>query len=88
MHHEDIKAAIRKKGVTPADIARHLVVSPSAVTAVIKGKSQSEDIRAAIARVTGLSTSELWPVTAAAASGTETIKTLLKGLPRRQRAAA
>lgn len=86
MHHEDIKAAIRKQGFTLADVARHLDVSPSAVTAVIKNSSQSEDIRAAISRITGLPPTTLWPATKPRSSSA-TLAAVLKGLPRRQKAA-
>lgn len=61
MHHEDIKSAIRKKGVTPADLARTLRVSGAMVSRVIRGTDKSEPIAQAIAKVTGLSVNELWP---------------------------
>lgn len=61
MHHEDIKAAIRKKGLTPAEMAAHLKVSAQLVSQVIRGRSKSARVAKAIARVTGLSVDELWP---------------------------
>ena len=61
MHHEDIKAAIRKKGVTPAEVARHLGVSAQLVSAVITGTSKSQRVAQAISRITGLPMNTLWP---------------------------
>ena len=61
MHHEDIKAAIRKKGVTPAEIARHLAVTNQMVSSAIRGTAKSRRIADAIAKITGLSVDVLWP---------------------------
>ncbi len=61
MHHEDIKAAIRKQGVTPADIADSLGLSRSLVSRVIAGTARSEVISAAISKVTGIPVRQLWP---------------------------
>jgi lambda repressor-like predicted transcriptional regulator len=60
-HREDIKAAIRKQGVTPADIADSLGCSRSLVSRVIAGTSRSKVISAAIAKVTGIPLHKLWP---------------------------
>ena len=61
MHHEDIKASIRKSGSSPARIARHLKVSPATVSNVIKGHTVSARIAQHISQVTGKRFSELWP---------------------------
>lgn len=61
MHHEDIKAAIRKKGVNQAQIARHLEVSEMMVSKVIKGTDKSTRVAKAIAKIVGLPVDTLWP---------------------------
>lgn len=61
MHHEDIKAAIRKRGVTPAQIADHLHVSRSLITHVLRGNTRNVVVSTAIAKVIGLSPAEIWP---------------------------
>lgn len=60
MHPADIQAAIKKRGYTPADIARHLKVSRSAVSAVIYGHP-SRRIATTIAKLIGRPVDELWP---------------------------
>lgn len=61
MHHEDIKAAIRKKGVNQAQIARHLEVSEMLVSSVIKGTNKSARVAKAISKIVGLPVDVLWP---------------------------
>ena len=61
MHHEDIKAAIRKQGVTPTDLARHLGVTQSLVSKVIRGKAKSTRVAEAISHIVGLPLADLWP---------------------------
>lgn len=61
MHHEDIKALIRKTGSSPAAIARSLDVSSATVSNVIKGNTVSARIAGRISTVTGKRFSELWP---------------------------
>lgn len=61
MHHEDIKAAIRKKGVNQAQIARHLEVSEMLVSSVIKGTNKSARVAKAIAKIVGQPVDVLWP---------------------------
>ena len=63
MHHEDIKAAIRKKGVNQAQIARHLKVSEMLVSSVIAGKNKSARVAKAISKIVGVPVDELWPDT-------------------------
>lgn len=61
MHPEDIKASIRKTGVTPADLARELGVSHMSVSYVIEGRHTSRRIADRIAEITGKSLNQLWP---------------------------
>ena len=89
MHHEDIKAAIRKKGVTPADLAKHLEVTDSTVSGVIRGVIRSERVAGAIAGLLGESVDTLWPGSyTPRADGAKTVAALLKRAPKRTRAAA
>lgn len=61
MHAEDIKAAIRKKSLTQADVARDLEVSDMAVSHVIHGRQKSARVAKRISDVTGIPVSKLWP---------------------------
>ena len=61
MHAEDIKAAIRKNGVTPAQIARDHNVSKMAVSHVMHGNSKSARLALAIAKAARLPVSQIWP---------------------------
>ena len=61
MHAEDIKAAIRKNGVTPAQIARDNGVSKMAVSHVLHGNSKSARLAQAIAKAARLTVSQIWP---------------------------
>ena len=61
MHPEQIKAAMRMKGVTPTALADELGVANSTVSQVISGRSVSARIQARIAAVTGYSQDVLWP---------------------------
>ena len=61
MHHEDIKASIRKSGTSPAAIARSLQVTSTTVSNVIKGNTKSARIARRICEVTGKGFRELWP---------------------------
>jgi Ner family transcriptional regulator len=60
MHPEDIKAAIRKAGSSPAAIARELKVSNTAVSHAIRG-NKSTRIAKVIVRVTKRRFVDLWP---------------------------
>ena len=64
MHPEQIKAAIRMTGITPAVLADQLGVSRSTVSHVITGRGTSARVKAKIASVTGLPISTLWPTQA------------------------
>jgi lambda repressor-like predicted transcriptional regulator len=61
MHPADIKAAIEKAGSSQRDIADECDVSPSAVAHVIHGRGTSTKVAQAVARITGLAVSALWP---------------------------
>jgi len=61
MHREDIKAELRKRGASAADIARGLGVTRSAVTNTLAGTRRSRRIEAEIARVLDVPLHRLWP---------------------------
>lgn len=61
MHHEDIKAALRKRGVSQLDLANELEVSPSVITAVISGRSGSRRVSEAISKIVEVPLAVLWP---------------------------
>ena len=61
MHPEDIKAAMRKRGVTPTALADQLKVANATVSQVISGRCESARIKARIAQVTGIAVNVLWP---------------------------
>ncbi|MGC4076887.1 MAG: helix-turn-helix domain-containing protein [Rubrivivax sp.] len=63
MHPEQIKAALRMKGITPTALADELEVASSTMSQVIRGTSVSARIRAAISEKTGIPVSTLWPAT-------------------------
>ena len=59
--HEKIKYWLRLKGISLAQIARELNVTPTTVTTVSQGTSRSRRIEAAIAGHLGMGPSRLWP---------------------------
>lgn len=61
MHPEEIKAAMRMKGVTPTALADEMRVANATMSQVISGRSESARIKARIAEVTGIAVSVLWP---------------------------
>lgn len=61
MHPEQIKAALRMRGVTPAVIADELGVAHSSISQVISGRAQSARIKEHIARAIDLPVSKIWP---------------------------
>lgn len=61
MHPEQIKAAMRMKGVTPTALADRLGVAGSSVSQVISGRIESARIKASISRLLGIPVSTLWP---------------------------
>lgn len=82
MHPEDIKAAMRKKGVKPADLARHLGVSQMTVSNTLRGRTTSRRIADAVAKVIGRPVSEIWPAQYAGPSTQERLLRLLSDRPR------
>lgn len=79
MHHEQIKAEIRMRGVTPTQLAEHLEVSPTVVGKVIKGETRSLRIATAIATLIERSLEELWPGAYTDRAPAPTVSQLLKG---------
>jgi lambda repressor-like predicted transcriptional regulator len=69
MHPEQIKAAIRMTGTTPAAIADDMNLSRSSVSSVINGYGQSRRIQAHIANLLGLPVATLWPAKATSVLG-------------------
>ena len=61
MHPEEIKAALRMKGVTLTALADSLHLSRSMVTQVIYGYARSQRVEAAIAEVVGKPVEVIWP---------------------------
>lgn len=61
MHPEQIKAAIRMAGTTPAAIADEMEVSRSTLSMVISGRGVSARVAARISEITGLPVKTLWP---------------------------
>ena len=61
MHAEEIKAALRMKGVTQARLAYQLGVARATVSMVISGASRSGRIQKAIADVLGFPQDKIWP---------------------------
>ncbi|MDA8449817.1 helix-turn-helix domain-containing protein [Acidovorax sp. GBBC 3332] len=61
MHPEDIKAAMRKRGVTPTALADELGVANGTVSQVISGRCESARIKERIAQITGVAITVLWP---------------------------
>ena len=66
MHPEQIKAAMRMKGVAPTMLADELQVANSTMSQVISGRTVSARIRSRIAEITGYSVDQLWPPTKSA----------------------
>ncbi len=60
MHPEDIKAAIRKQGITLAELAASAGVSKQAVSAALDRRS-SERVDQLIADFIGLKPHQIWP---------------------------
>jgi len=61
MHPEQIKAAIRMNGTTPARLADELQVTRTTISQVIHGKSVSARIQGRIAEVIGQPVAVIWP---------------------------
>lgn len=61
MHPEEIKAALRMQGITPAALADDMGVANSSVSQVISGRATSARISARIAKIIGKPVAEIWP---------------------------
>ena len=61
MHPEEIKAAMRIAGTTPAMLAESLNVSKATMSTVIHGRSESARIKASIAKLIGRPVTAIWP---------------------------
>ncbi|MDR3064773.1 MAG: helix-turn-helix domain-containing protein [Comamonas sp.] len=61
MHPEQIKAALRMKGISPTALASEMRVANSSVSQVISGRAVSARIRQRIAEITGMPVDRLWP---------------------------
>lgn len=61
MHPEEIKAALRMKGVTQAMLADQLQVASSSVHQAITGHIRSERIQARISEIIGKPVKSIWP---------------------------
>lgn len=61
MHAEEIKAALRMKGVTQAMLADELGVAPSSIHQAIAGHIRSERIQSRISEIIGKSAAAIWP---------------------------
>lgn len=61
MHPEEIKAAMRMRGVTPTALADELGVANSSVSQVISGRATSARIANRIAQVIGKPLDVIWP---------------------------
>ncbi|HOV56421.1 MAG TPA: helix-turn-helix domain-containing protein [Rhodanobacteraceae bacterium] len=59
--HELIKAGLRLRGTSFAEIARRLDVAPTTVTIVSQGHRRSRRIEAAIAQALDVALERLWP---------------------------
>jgi len=61
MHPEEIKAALRMRGVTPAALADELGVAAASMSQVISGRAVSARIRGRIAEIIGKPVGSIWP---------------------------
>lgn len=60
MHPEEIKAALRMKGVTLAALADDLGISRSTVCLIVSGKGTSARVQNAVAKLLGKPVSSIW----------------------------
>ncbi|WP_092744170.1 helix-turn-helix domain-containing protein [Paracidovorax valerianellae] len=61
MHPEEIKAAMRMKGVTPTALAAELEIANSTMSQVISGRAVSARVMARIATIIGKPVDTIWP---------------------------
>ncbi|OJX33628.1 MAG: hypothetical protein BGO75_05210 [Burkholderiales bacterium 68-20] len=61
MHPEEIKAAMRMAGTTPAMLCDELQVAASSVSQTISGHIKSKRIQSRIAQIIGKPVEVIWP---------------------------
>lgn len=61
MHPEQIKAAMRMAGTTPAMLAEELGVSRSTISQVMNGRGTSARVQARVSQIVGLPVTTIWP---------------------------
>lgn len=61
MHPEEIKAAMRMAGTTPAMLCDELGVAASSVSQTISGHIKSKRIQSRIAQIIGKPVEAIWP---------------------------
>lgn len=61
MHPEEIKAALRIAGITPAMLADELQVAKSSISQTISGRIRSERIQTRISEILKKPVSVIWP---------------------------
>lgn len=62
LHPEDVKAAIRKRGSSLAEVARELNLSQQMISNALRYRShRSARVEAAIAKAAGVSAEAIWP---------------------------
>jgi lambda repressor-like predicted transcriptional regulator len=61
MHPEQIKAAMRMAGVTPAALADEMGLTRPSITSVINGKQTSARVKAKVAAIVGKPIDVIWP---------------------------
>lgn len=61
MASKDIKALIKERGLTYAEIGAQIGVTAQAISNVVNGTGRGKPLRWAIATVLGVEVVELWP---------------------------
>jgi lambda repressor-like predicted transcriptional regulator len=61
MHPEEIKAAMRIAGTSPAMLASELGISSTTVSTVIHGRAESARVKTSIAKIISKPVSTIWP---------------------------
>lgn len=61
MHPEEIKAALRMAGITPAMLADELQVAPSSISQTISGYIRSARIQLRISQILRKPVAVIWP---------------------------
>lgn len=61
MHHEDIKAALRKRGYTITRVAREMGLHQSTISTAIRPGRRSRPVEKKIADILGRPVEKVWP---------------------------